>query len=142
MKKFDRKIFLYAIIMIAAVLVLILFVYFSEQRYENMEDVFENQILIQEEKTELFQEKIKMLEEKNLELEKENKNLKKELNTKNGSSSNGETYQQSMKMLSEIYLLIESGEIEKAKAELERFDTSTFDDTVISFKKALENLVK
>ena len=142
MKKFDRKIFLYAIIMIAAVLVLILFVYFSEQRYENMEDVFENQILIQEEKTELFQEKIKMLEEKNLELEKENKNLKKELNTKSGSSSNGETYQQSMKMLSEIYLLIESGEIEKAKAELERFDTSTFDDTVISFKKALENLVK
>ena len=128
--------------MIAAVLVLILFAYFSEQRYENMEDVFENQILVQQEKSELFQKKVEILEEKNLELEKENKKLKKELNSKNGSSSNSETYQQSMKLLSEIYLLIENGETEKAKAELKKFDTSTFDDTVISFKKALENLVK
>ena len=47
-----------------------------------------------------------------------------------------------MKILSDIYLLIESGDKEKAKEELEKFDTSTFDDTIINYKKALIELVK
>ena len=42
-----------------------------------------------------------------------------------------------MKILSDIYLLIEDGQTQKAKDELEKFDTSTFDDTIVNFKKAL-----
>ena len=83
----------------------------------------------------------KNYEEKLNTLEKENTSLKKELNelkNKNASDISAETtYNQAMKILSDIYLLIEDGQTQKAKDELEKFDTSTFDDTIVNFKKAL-----
>ena len=128
--------------MIFAVLVIILYAYFSELRFNDMENDYETQIKTQEQKTSAFQNKIKTLEEKNVALEKEVKTLKKELEKSSGSASDNETYQQALKILSDIYLLIENKEYDKAKTELEKFDTTTFDDTVVNYKKALETLLK
>jgi len=142
LKKVDKKLFHYAIIMILAVLAIILYAYFSELRFNDMENDYEAHIKTQEQETSAFQEKIKGLEEKNVTLEKEVKTLKKEIEKSSGTASDNETYQQALKILSDIYILIENKEFDKAKTELEKFDTSTFDDTVVNYKKALEALLK
>lgn len=139
MKKANKKIFIYALIMSAAVLVIILISCLSEMKIDKLEDNYEKIIMEHSKDAENYSNKVALLEKENDELKKELDRLK---NKKSEVISSGETYNQATKILSDIYLLIESGEKEKAKKELEKFDTSTFDDTVINYKKALEALIK
>ena len=138
MKKDDRKIFLYAMIMAAAVLVIIVVAYMSEMKIDSVEDSYKKIITEQSQKAENVSKELQLLQEENVRLKKELNELK---NKKAETISSGETYNQETKILSDIYLLIESGDIGKAKKELEKFDTSTFDDTIINYKKALEKLI-
>lgn len=141
MKKIDKRVFTYFIIMLLSVIMLLVFAYFSGERIETMENDLADKVSVHEKITLENQDKITQLSNKVSELEKENKRLK-ELLEESPIASSGETYQQSMKILSDIYLLIENKEFKKAKAELEKFDTAGADDTVLNFKKALENLIK
>lgn len=139
MKKADKKIFLYALVMSGAVLLIILISFLSEMKVNDLEQNYNEIILKHSEEAKNYSDRLQILQE-------ENNSLKKELNKlKNKESeiiSSGETYNQATKILSDIFLLIESGEKVKAKAELEKFDTSTFDDTIINYKKALEKLIE
>lgn len=141
MKKFDKRVFTYFIIMLCCVILLLVFAYLSGEKIETMENDLADKVSVHEKITLENQDKITELSNKVKELENENKKLKEMLD-ENSIVSNGETYQQSMKILSDIYLLIENKEFEKAKKELEKFDTTGADDTVLNFKKALENLIK
>ncbi len=141
MKKFDKRVFTYFIIMMCSVILLLVFAYLSGEKIETMENDLADKVSVHEKITLENQDKITQLSNKVSELESENKKLK-ELLEESPSASNGETYQQSMKILSDIYLLIENKEYGKAKTELKNFDTTGADDTVLNFKKALENLVK
>lgn len=139
MKKADKKIFLYALVMSGAVLLIILISFLSEMKVNDLEQNYNEIILKHSEEAKNYSDRLQILQE-------ENNSLKKELNKlKNKESeiiSSGETYNQATKILSDIFFLIESGEKDKAKAELEKFDTSTFDDTIINYKKALEKLIE
>ena len=139
MKKADKKIFLYALVMSGAVLLIILISFLSEMKVNDLEQNYNEIILKHSEEAKNYSDRLQILQE-------ENNSLKKELNKlKNKESeiiSSGETYNQATKILSDIFLLIESGEKDKAKAELEKFDISTFDDTIINYKKALEKLIE
>lgn len=139
MKKDDRKIFLYALLMSAAVLVIIVVAYMSEMKIDSVEDSYEKIITEQSQKAENVSKELQLLQEENVRLNTELNELK---NKKAETISSGETYNQATKLLSDIYLLIESGDIEKARKELEKFDTSTFDDTIINYKKALQKLIE
>ena len=141
MKKFDKRVFTYFIIMLCSVIMLLVFAYLSGEKIETIENDFADKVSVHEKTTLENQDKITSLSNKVDELEKENKKLK-ELLEGSSSVSNGETYQQSMKILSDIFLLIENKEFAKAKEELKNFDTTGADDTILNFKKALENLVK
>ena len=141
MKKFDKRVFTYFIIMLLSVILLLVFAYLSGEKIETMENDLADKVSVHEKITLENQDKITQLSNKVSELEKENKKLKNLLD-ENSVTSNGETYQQSMKILSDIYLLIENKEFEKAAAELKKFDTLGADDTILNFKKALENLIK
>ena len=139
MKKEDRKIFVYALIMAASVLLIILIAAISEMRTDKLENNYKKIITEQTKAAENYSEKLVNLQEENAKLKKELSEIKTKASE---VTSSGETYNQAMKLLSDIYLLIESGDKEKAKTELEKFDTSTFDDTVINYKKALLKLVE
>ncbi len=141
MKKFDKRVFTYFIIMLCSVIMLLVFAYLSGEKIDTLEKDYFDMVSVQEKIVHDGQNKITQLSNKVNELEKENKKLK-ELIDESSIASNGETYRQSMKILSDIYLLIENKEYKKAKTELEKFDTLGADDTVLSFKKALENLIK
>lgn len=141
MKKFDKRVFTYFIIMLFSVIILLVFAYLSGEKIDTLEKDYFDMVSVQEKIVHDGQNKITQLSNKVNELEKENKKLK-ELIDESSIASNGETYRQSMKILSDIYLLIENKEYKKAKTELEKFDTLGADDTVLSFKKALENLIK
>lgn len=139
MKKEDRKIFVYALIMAASVLLIILIAAMSEMRTDKLENNYKKIITEQTKAAENYSEKLVNLQEENAKLKKELSEIKTKASE---VTSSGETYNQAMKLLSDIYLLIESGDKEKAKTELEKFDTSTFDDTVINYKKALLKLIE
>ncbi len=141
MRKIDKRVFTYFIIMLLSVILLLVFAYLSGEKIETMENDLADKVSVHEKITLENQDKITELSNKVKELENENKKLK-DLLDENSIVSNGETYQQSMKILSDIYLLIENKEFEKAKKELKNFDTTGADDTVLNFKKALENLIK
>ena len=139
MKKSDRKIFVYALIMAASVLLIILIAAMSEMRTDKLENNYKKIITEQTKAAENYSEKLVKLQEENAKLKKELNEIKTKASE---VTSSGETYNQAMKLLSDIYLLIESGDKEKAKTELEKFDTSTFDDTIINYKKALLKLIE
>lgn len=139
MKKSDRKIFVYALIMAASVLLIILIAAMSEMRTDKLENNYKKIITEQTKAAENYSEKLANLQEENAKLKKELSEIKTKASE---VTSSGETYNQAMKILSDIYLLIESGDKEKAKTELEKFDTSTFDDTIINYKKALLKLIE
>lgn len=139
MKKEDKKIFIYALLMSGAVLLIILISCLSDMKFDSMENNYKKIITEQTNEAESYAKNLQLLQEENVKLKNELDELK---NKSSKITSDGETYSQAMKILSDIYLLIESGDKEKAKEELEKFDTSTFDDTIINYKKALIELVK
>ena len=139
MTKQKKNNFLIPLILIGAILVIFIITYMSEMEIKNLE---KEQIKILSEK----EEEIENLKNELEFLKEENKNLSENLETlkskKGETVASGQTYNQAMKILSDIYLLIESGDAERAKRELNKFDTSTFDDTIISYKKALLKLTE
>lgn len=114
------------------------FYFISNERIEKAEERSEKIISEAKEEIKEKEEKISNLQETIDHLETA---LKERKNITYYTISDGE-YSQAMKILSDIYLLVENKDFKAAKKELEKFDTSTFDDTVINFKKALEKLIK
>ena len=148
MKKFDKRVFTYFIIMICSVILLLCFAYFSGEKIDTLEKNYDDMVSVQAKvahdgqiKISELENEIEKLKAENENLKNQNENLTKSLEDKL-SAADPETYQQSMKILADIYLLIENEEFDKAKTELERFDTTRADDTILNFKKALENLLK
>lgn len=139
MKK-QTKIFLtYGLAILVAIFVIFIITHMSETKIRNIENNYKKTITEQSQEIEETKEQLELLKEENLKLSKE---LNETKNKKSENISSGETYNQATKILSDIYLLIESGDKEKAKKELEKFDTTTFDDTIINYKKALLKLTE
>ena len=148
MRRIDKRVFTYFIIMMCSVILLLVFAYFSGEKMETMEKDFADKISAQEKltsdnegKISELKKEVETLRAENEKIKEQNESLTKSLEER-VSAADPETYQQSMKILSDIYLLIENGETKKAKTELERFDTTRADDSVVNFKKALGELVK
>ena len=123
---------------IICLLVVSAFFYISNERIKKAEADAEK--IVSEVKEEIKEKEEEILNHKET-IEELTTALKERKNITYYTISDGE-YSQAMKILSDIYLLIENKDFEKAKKELSKFDTSTFDDTVINFKKALTDLIK
>ena len=139
MTKQKKNNFLIPLILIGAILVIFIITYMSEMEMKNSEKEQIKILTEKEEEIENLKNELEILKEENNELSENLETLK---NKKGETVSSGQTYNQAMKILSDIYLLIESGDAERAKKELNKFDTSTFDDTIISYKKALIKLTE
>ena len=123
---------------IICLLVVSAFFYISNERIKKAEADAEK--IVSEVMEEIKEKEEEILNHKET-IEELTTALKERKNITYYTISDGE-YSQAMKILSDIYLLIENKDFEKAKKELSKFDTSTFDDTVINFKKALTDLIK
>jgi len=139
MKKQKINILIYTLIILVAIFAIILSLNFSQTKFKDNENTYKKTIEEQSQEIKDIRKQLDLLKEENLKLSKE---LNETRNKKSENISSGETYNQATKLLSDIYILIESGDKEKAKKELEKFDTATFDDTIINYKKALLKLIE
>lgn len=142
MKKIDKNLFVYALIMICVVLVIVLAVLFSQNKISDLEEGYKTEISETQKKTQAYQEKMVALEEKNKTLKKEKEEAEKKLAEKGEESAGQTEYIQQMKILSDIYNIIEDKNFAEAKSELEKLDGVIKDETAENFKKALEGLIK
>lgn len=142
MKNKDKNLFKYALIMIFAVLVLVLIALFSQNKVSEIEADYKTQILENQKSSEVYQEKMVKLEEENKKLKEEKIKLEEKITEAEQNSANQTEYNQQIKILSDIYLMIENGDKNGAKAELEKISDTNFDETAENFKKALIKLLK
>lgn len=142
MKNKDKNLFKYALIMIFAVLVLVLIALFSQNKVSEIEADYKTQILENQKSSEVYQEKLVKLEEENKKLKEEKIKLEEKISETEQNSANQTEYNQQIKILSDIYLMIENGDKNGAKAELEKISDISFDETAENFKKALIKLLK
>lgn len=142
MKNKDKNLFKYALIMIFAVLVLVLIALFSQNKVSEIEAEYKNQILENQKSSEAYQEKLVKLEEENKKLKEEKIKLEEKISETEQNFANQTEYNQQIKILSDIYIMIEKGDKNGAKAELEKISDISFDETAENFKKALNKLLK
>ena len=135
MKKNYKKIFGYALILGVCALLMVVFACLSENRLEDFEEQYKNDLT-------LNQKQILSLEEQIKSLEKENLKLKEELNKSQSLGSDLVTSQQVLSDLKEIYGKYKSGDVTVAKAELEKIEPLGFDDATLAYYQILVDIVK
>ena len=139
MKKHKIRIIIFALINVVFIFALLLALNLLQTKFNFSDNPYKKTIEEQAREIKDTRKQLDLLKEENLMLSKE---LNEARNKKSENISSSATYNQATKLLSDIYLLIESGDKEKAKKELEKFDTATLDDTIINYKKALLKLIE
>lgn len=142
MIKPDKNLFRYALIMICAVLLLVFAALFSQSRITEIEEEYKTEITENQKKTGEYQQRLVRLEEENKTLKEEIKIYESEI-SKIGEDSSGHTeYYQQMKILSDIYMMIKSGDEEGADEELDKLKGIELDETAENYKKALIEILR
>ena len=135
MKKNYKRIFGYAIILGVCALLMVLVTFLSENRFEDFEEQYQNDLT-------LSQKQIIGLEEQIEKLEKENAKLKMEVGRSESLGSDLVTSQQAISDLKEIYEKYKSGDVKSAKAELQKIEPIGFDDASLAYYQILIDVVK
>ena len=135
MKKNYKRIFGYALVMLACVMIMVLVACLSENRLEEYQDEYNESMT-------LSQKQIVSLEQQIEKLEKENAELKK-INEKNMSiGAEAVTTEQAFADLREIYEKYKSGKTAEAKAEFKKIEPIGFDDATLSYYELLSDMLK
>lgn len=137
-KKVLKNFFVFLLLIILFIFSII-FIYSSSQTKINN---IEKQLEEQEKQAETYKEKIEELEKEIFSLEEKNQILESTKNKFRDSSSTYATYQQTMNTLSDIFILIENNQIDKARDELKKLDFIRLDETALNYKKALNSLIE
>ncbi len=135
MKKNYKKLYGYAIIMVACVLVIVLMAALSENRLEGYQTEYEEAMTA-------GQKQIHMLEEEIVSLTKENSELKKEVEKYQSMGSDLVTGQQVMSDLKDIYEMYKSGKVQDAKKQFNKIEPMGFDDYTLAYYEVLKDLLK
>ena len=134
MKKNYKKLYGYAIIMIACVLVIVLIAALSENRLDGYKGEYEEAMTV-------GQKQIRMLEEEIVALTKENSELKRKIEKSQNISSELVTAQQAMSDLKDIYEIYKQGDAEDAKNRFEQIEPIGFDDLTLNYYEILKDVL-
>ena len=118
----------YAVVMLLMAIIVIIIAAMADDREQH----FQSQIESTTQTNMAIQQEIVALKDENYLLKQENEKLKTELNA-------GSVYSTTCAALSEALRLFESGDIEGAKAKLEKTDAATLPETLLPvYNKILE----
>ncbi len=135
MKKNYKRIFGYAIILGVCALLMVGFACLSENRLEDFEEQYKNDLTLNQKQILGLEQQIEMLEE-------ENARLKEAIGKSESLGSDLVTSQQAISDLKEIYEKYKAGETEVAKAELKKIEPLGFDDASLAYYQILIDIVK
>ncbi len=134
MKKNYKKLYGYAIIMLACVLVIVLIAALSENRLDGYQNQYEKAMTA-------GQKQIEILEEEIIALTEENSELKRELEDFQKLNSDLVTGQQAMSDLKDIYKMYKSGKAAEAKKQFDKIEPMGFDDATLNYYEVLKDLL-
>ncbi len=121
----------YAVIMLLMAIIVIIIAAMADDREQQFQSQIESTTLTNM----TIQQEIVTLKDENYLLRQENENLKAEL-------SAGSVYSVTCADLSEALRLYESGDIDGAKARLEKTDVSTLPETILPVYNKISELIK
>ena len=134
MKKNYKKLFGYAAVMIACVLVIVLMAALSENRIEGYQTEYEQAMTAGQKQVEALQNEIEKLT-------KENDELKKAAADVQRQDSDLVTASQAYSDLKGIYDLYKSGKISDAKKQFSKIEPMGFDDITLDYYEVLKALL-
>ncbi len=135
MKKNYRRIFGYALIMCICAMILVIGACLSENRLENYQEQYNENMTLSQQQILKLQEQVKTLETEKAELEKT-------LDDKMSLGSDLVTSQQALSDLKDIYQIYKSGNKDKAKKQFAKIEPLGFDDATLSYYEILSDLLK
>ncbi len=135
MEKNYKRILGYALIMVISVLIIVLMACLSENRLENFQEQYQENMTISE-------KQVLELENQIDRLEKENGELKEKLEKNMTITSDVVTSQQALSDLKDIYQKYKSGKVPEARADLEKIEPMGFDDATLSYYELLSDILK
>ncbi len=135
MKKNNKRIFLFAIVLLVCVSLIVITGCTPRKKTDDNEIIYKNMI-------EESRQAIKILEEENAELKKENKDLQTKLIQAMSEKSEQATQGQALSDLIDIYELYKSGNTGDASKNLKKIEPMGFDDATLAYYKILKDILE
>ena len=127
MKKDFKRLYTYGLIMIVCVIIIVIFAWLSSTKLESSQADYEDKLMQNRTQIEELEKRIADLEDEKYKLEKEVK--------KNTDA------QAKLDDLTEVFKLIEAGDLDTAKEKFGRIETGGFDDAALAFYGALNSIL-
>lgn len=134
MKKDFKRLYTYGLIMIVCVIIIVIFAWLSSTKLESSQADYEDKLM--QNRTQ-----IEDLEKRIADLEDEKYKLEKEVKKNTDAQAKLDVANQALNDLTEVFKLIEAGDLDTAKEKFGKIETGGFDDAALAFYGALNSIL-